>query len=102
MSKQNRAESTANRIETAENCTPKLPPPPTSQNLSGMTAANLAEVNRRMKMLDRADDFALPWCDGCYVGGHSRVQAKEHRMMMQIFAHFLWGIHDEAAEVALR
>ncbi len=67
-----------------------------------MTPALLVELNSRMKLLERSEDFYLPWCDGKYVGGHSRVQAKEHRMVMQVLAHMLWGIHEGAAEVALR
>lgn len=67
-----------------------------------MTASQLTTINGRMKQFSRADDFALPWCDGSYVGGHSHVQAKEHRMVMQVLPHMLWGVHDGAAEVALK
>ena len=57
-------------------------------------------INSRMAMLPRATDFALPFCNGDYIPGHSRVQAKEHRNVMQILAFLLNGIDDDLTELA--
>jgi hypothetical protein len=54
-------------------------------------AAALRDINARMREMPRAHDFGLPFCDGKYVPDHSRVQAKEHRNVMQILAFMLQG-----------
>lgn len=53
-----------------------------------------------MTHLPRATDFALPFCNGNYIPGHSRVQAKEHRNIMQILPFLLQDIDDDLTELA--
>ncbi|KAF5829602.1 hypothetical protein DUNSADRAFT_15856 [Dunaliella salina] len=50
-------------------------------------------------MMPRADDFQIPYCNGKYFPDHSRVQAKEHRNMMQIMPHTLNGINQDCCEL---
>ena len=57
-------------------------------------------INARMELLPRATDFALPFCNGNYIPGHSRVQAKEHRNIMQVLPFLLQGIDDDLTELA--
>jgi hypothetical protein len=53
-----------------------------------------------MRLLPRATDFDLPHCDGKYIPEHPRVQAKEHRNVMQILPFLLYGINDDLATLA--
>ncbi len=57
-------------------------------------AGALREINARMTMMPRDRDFALPHCDGKYWPDHSRVQAKEHRNVMQAAPFLFHGISD--------
>ena len=59
-------------------------------------------MNERIRDMQRAEDFNLPWCDGAFFPNHVHAQAKEHRNMMQVLPFILWGIDDELAEVACR
>lgn len=60
----------------------------------------VAELNKRILEMPRADDFALPYCDGAYFSDHSRVQAREHRNMVQVNPHLFNGIDDDLCELA--
>ena len=62
----------------------------------------MRKLNERMANLPRAEDFNLPLCGGQYVGGHTMVQAREHRMVMQILPHLLHGIDDIMARVSCK
>lgn len=47
-----------------------------------------------MTLQPRDHDYALPLCDGRYWPDHSRVQAKEHRNVMQAAPFLFHGISD--------
>jgi len=51
-----------------------------------------------------ADDFQLPYANGKYfpAADRSRVQAKEHRNIMQVCPHILNGIDEECCELTCR
>jgi len=51
-----------------------------------------------------ADDFQLPYANGKYfpAADRSRVQAKEHRNIMQVCPHILNGIDEECCELMCR
>lgn len=53
-------------------------------------------------MMPRADDFQIPYASGKYFPDHSRIQAKEHRNVMQILPHILHGIDEECCDLACR
>ena len=57
-------------------------------------------INTRMQLFPRSEDFALPLCNGVYIPDHSRVQAKEHRNVMQVLPHMLHGVDDDLTELA--
>jgi hypothetical protein len=44
----------------------------------------LAELEARLRCMPRADDFRLPSPDGGYFSEKGRIQAKEHRAVMQV------------------
>ncbi len=56
----------------------------------------IEKLNSRLQsgVLPRASDFSLPYASGAYFPDHSRVQAKEHRNVMQILPHILNDIDD--------
>jgi hypothetical protein len=54
-------------------------------------AAKLRDINARMREVPRARDFSMPYCDGKYIPEHSRVQAHEHRNVMQVLPFLLLG-----------
>eukprot|EP00798_Chlamydomonas_sp_ICE-L_P015133 gene15134-biopygen24195 len=62
----------------------------------------LSKLNSRLAsgVLTRASDFQLPYAGGVYVPDHSRVQAKEHRNVMQILPHILNDIDDDMTRLA--
>ena len=67
--------------------------------------ALIKELNRRLGVVGdhfRADDFWVPRCGGEYFPKHSKVQAKEHRNVMQALPHILHGIDEDLAEIASR
>jgi hypothetical protein len=47
-------------------------------------AALYAEMEARMDCMPRSDDFNLPCRDGGYIRDRSRIQAMEHRTVMQV------------------
>lgn len=77
--------------------------PPTQTFLRTKHGSNavdlLREINARMQLMPRATDFQLPYCDGCYVPDHSRVQAKEHRNVMQVLPFMYDGIDADLTEL---
>eukprot|EP00798_Chlamydomonas_sp_ICE-L_P001924 gene1924-biopygen14746 len=62
----------------------------------------LSKLNSRLAsgVLTWASDFQLPYAGGVYVPDHSRVQAKEHRNVMQILPHILNDIDDDMTRLA--
>lgn len=65
--------------------------------------ALVAELNGRIKRvqrMSRADDFPLPVGDGRYFSDYSRVQAREHRNMVQLMPHLFNGIDEDLCELA--
>ena len=68
----------------------------------GATEASkiLKELNERMLLMPRCEDFILPFCEGDYFPGHSHVQAKEHRNVMQVLMHLLHGLDENLVELA--
>lgn len=64
--------------------------------------AMLSKINARIQTseLPRAQDFSLPYSAGKYIPDHSRVQAKEHRNVMQILPHILADIDDNLTRLA--
>jgi len=58
-------------------------------------ATKVAEINARMRLVPRCEDGNLPFCNDKYIPDHSRVQAKEHRNVMQILPFILNGSADD-------
>ena len=56
-------------------------------------------LNTRMAAMPRASDFSLPLSGGKYFPEHSRVQALEHRMVMQVYPFLANGIDDDLCEL---
>ena len=46
------------------------------------------------------EDYQIPFSGGNYFPGHSQIQAKEHRSMVQILPHLLNGVSDDLVHVA--
>lgn len=65
-------------------------------------ARKLQELNERMVLMPRAEDFQIPYSNGRYFPDHSRVQAKEHRNVMQILPHILHGLDEHCCDIACR
>lgn len=57
------------------------------------------ELNRRMHDPPRSEDTPIPVGDGTYFSDHCRVQAREHRSMVQINPHIFNGIDDDYQEL---
>lgn len=62
------------------------------------TSALLKKLNERMRLCPRAVDFNLPWCGGSYFPDHTRVQAREHKLVLQIVAFLTNGLDDPSSE----
>lgn len=62
----------------------------------------IREVNRRMLLFPRHEDFQIPYCGGKYWPDHSKVQAKEHRNVMQIAPFLFVGIDNDLCELCAR
>lgn len=64
------------------------------------TNAKLRTLNIRMRMCPPAVDFNLPYCGGKYFPDKSKVQAREHKHVMQIIVFLAYGVlDDEVVEV---
>lgn len=64
------------------------------------TNAKLRAMNIRMRMCPPAVDFNLPYCGGKYFPDKSKVQAREHKHVMQIIVFLAYGVlDDEVVEV---
>lgn len=65
----------------------------------GATKRDIQDLNNRTLSMPRCDGAHIPWCNGQYFSEHSRVQATEHRTMVQFAPHTTNGMDPELCEL---